>query len=220
MPASIQSRGRLLCLYRILLKYSDEEHPLTIPQLQEKLEEYGCRVERKCLYQDLHTLIALDVDVQNQKGYAPGWYLASRPFRPSELMLLCDAIRAVPFLSPETSQRLTDTLHGLASCHQVKTLRRHSGCAAKKSDDDGLFLSNLDKLFTALSRQRAIRFRLSGLTHPHESGFWHTASVLDLLWQENGYQVKTFHHIRCDILCVPVEQLHQLTVTDLPARTP
>ena len=49
-------KGRLLALREIFLRQTDEEHGLTLAQLQGELEGRGLAAERKSLYDDIETL--------------------------------------------------------------------------------------------------------------------------------------------------------------------
>ena len=49
-------KRKLLVLLEILARETDEKHPLSVPQLVEKLQEHGVVAERKSVYDDLNTL--------------------------------------------------------------------------------------------------------------------------------------------------------------------
>jgi hypothetical protein len=53
MDSSGKSKIKILMLYEILKKYSDEEHPLNSAELCEFLQERGIRAERKSVYRDI-----------------------------------------------------------------------------------------------------------------------------------------------------------------------
>ena len=50
MPRSANQKTKLLHLLQIFFYDSDEDHPLTVPALVEKLEEKGISAERKFLF--------------------------------------------------------------------------------------------------------------------------------------------------------------------------
>src|SRR5699024_2275523 len=92
MPRSANQKLKLLCLCKILWERTDEEHPLTVPELIQALEAWDIRAERKSIYDDMEALRTFGLDVQNRKGKAPGWFLGERPFQLAELKLLVDAV--------------------------------------------------------------------------------------------------------------------------------
>ena len=76
---------KLLYLYQILLQRTDEEHPITVPQLIGELDLRGIRAERKSVYDDLEALRLFGLDVQSRKGRSPGWFVGRREFELPEL---------------------------------------------------------------------------------------------------------------------------------------
>ena len=56
MAKSPNQKLKLLYLYQILLQRTDEEHPITVPQLIGELDLRGIRAERKSVYDDLEAL--------------------------------------------------------------------------------------------------------------------------------------------------------------------
>ena len=68
MAKSPNQKLKLLYLYQILLQRTDEEHPITVPQLIGELDLRGIRAERKSVYDDLEALRLFGLDVQSRKG--------------------------------------------------------------------------------------------------------------------------------------------------------
>ena len=64
----------------MLLKHSDEEHPVTLGQLQEELERWDAPAERKSIYEDMEQLRQLGLDVQARRGAGGGWFVGQREF--------------------------------------------------------------------------------------------------------------------------------------------
>ena len=56
MPRKEGQKRKLLVLLDILARETDEKHPLSVPQLVERLQERGVVAERKSVYDDLNTL--------------------------------------------------------------------------------------------------------------------------------------------------------------------
>ena len=68
MPRSANQKLKLLCLCRILWERTDEDHPLTVPELIQALEAWDIKAERKSIYSDIDTLRSLGYDIQLQRG--------------------------------------------------------------------------------------------------------------------------------------------------------
>ena len=59
MPRSANQKLKLLCLCRILWERTDEDHPLTVPELIQALEAWDIKAERKSIYDDMEALRTL-----------------------------------------------------------------------------------------------------------------------------------------------------------------
>ena len=88
-----RKRTKLLFLEKLFTEQTDEEHALTLSEINERLESYGIKpVDRKTLYGDFEELRAFGLDIisetRNGKGYyylGPGGSKA--PTRASIIML-------------------------------------------------------------------------------------------------------------------------------------
>ena len=99
MAKSPNQKLKLLYLYQILLQRTDEEHPITVPQLIGELDLRGIRAERKSVYDDLEALRLFGLDVQSRKGRSPGWFVGRREFELPELKLLVDVVQSSRFIT-------------------------------------------------------------------------------------------------------------------------
>ena len=113
-------KAKLLVLKNILERKTDEDHPLSVPQLIRALEAEGIRAERKSIYNDIEALRASGVDVELSRGRGGGYYLGSRTFELPELKLLVDAVQASQFITKDKSKKLIRKLEGLTSEAQAR----------------------------------------------------------------------------------------------------
>ena len=88
MPRVEGQKRKLLALLQILIRDTDENHPLSVPQLVEKLQDEGIVSERKSVYNDLATLKEIPgakYDIVQQRGRGGGYYMTDAPFELAEL---------------------------------------------------------------------------------------------------------------------------------------
>ena len=72
MSRRTNQKTKLLRLSQILLRQTDEDHPMTVAQIIDALDRYDISAERKSIYDDLETLRSCGLDVQSRKGKSPG----------------------------------------------------------------------------------------------------------------------------------------------------
>lgn len=81
-------RANIVCLYKILEKYSDEEHILSMSDITGYfMQDYGMKIDRRAVYGAADTLIELGYDISVYKENGKGYYLRSRLFEPSEVTI-------------------------------------------------------------------------------------------------------------------------------------
>ena len=67
MPKGSHQKLKLYYLSRIMTQKTDDEHFLTMPEIQRELSEYGVSADRKSLYDDMESLRVLGIDVIGEK---------------------------------------------------------------------------------------------------------------------------------------------------------
>lgn len=159
MPRSANQKLKLLCLCRILWERTDEDHPLTVPELIQALEAWDIKAERKSIYDDMEALRTLGMDVQSRKGKSPGWFLGERTFQLAELKLLVDAVQSSKFITQRKSSELIRKLESQASAHQARQLQRQVYVDRRvKSMNESVYYT-IDKLHTAIANRKAVTFK-------------------------------------------------------------
>lgn len=157
MAKSSTQKGKLLQLLHILSVQSDEEHPLSVPQLVQLLAAKGIRAERKSVYDDIETLRALGCDIQLQRGR--GYFLGERLFQLAELKLLVDAVQSSRFITAKKSAQLISKLERLTSAHQAQGLQRQVYVAGRvKSMNESVYYT-IDAIHQAIGQNRQITFQ-------------------------------------------------------------
>ena len=122
MPSGKNQKLKLCYLSRIMLTKTDEDHHLTMPEIQGYLEEYDVTADRKALYKDMDALKVLGIDVigQKTKGGGYDYYVASKNFDVAELKLLVDSIQSSKFITEKKSKELIEKVGTLASEYEAE----------------------------------------------------------------------------------------------------
>ena len=58
---------KLLNVQKILLEQTDEQHPISVEEIINKLKALGIEAERKSIYDDIKALTDFGMDIQNQR---------------------------------------------------------------------------------------------------------------------------------------------------------
>ena len=125
MPKGKMQKLKLYYLSRIMSEKTDDEHALSIKEIQKKLEEYGCTADRKSLYDDLDALEVLGMEIiGEQSGNTYKYHVGKKTFDIAELKLLVDAVQSSKFITEKKSHALIKKLTGMASDYEAAHLKR------------------------------------------------------------------------------------------------
>ena len=221
MAKSSKQKMKLLCLCRMLLQKTDEDHPVTIPEMIEELNRCGITAERKSIYDDLEALKTFGLDVQSRKGHSPGWFIGVRDFELPELKLLMDAVQSSRFITQKKSDALIRKLEKLASVPQAHQLQRQVFVTGRVKVMNESIYYNVDKLHAAIAGRRAVTFRYFdyGIQREkvyHRDGGRYAVSPFGLIWNSENYYLVAFDHATHQIRHYRVDKMDELAVTCIP----
>lgn len=220
MPKSPNQKTKLLCLYRMLLRQTDEEHPLTVLQIIEELARQDIKAERKSIYDDLEALRLFGMDIQSRKGKTSGWFVGDREFELPEVKLLMDAVQSSRFITQKKSDALIRKLEGLASVHQAGQLQRQVYVSGRIKVMNESIYYNVDKLHAAIAGQKAITFKYFDYDIQRkkvfrQDGKRYMVSPYGLIWNSENYYLVAFDHTHRELRHYRVDKMTEIVVTNL-----
>ena len=159
MPKGSNQKLKLYYLSRILLEKTDDDHSLTMPEIQRYLEGYGVTADRKSLYDDFNALEVLGIDVIGAKdGRSYNYHVGKKQFDIAELKLLVDAIQSSKFITEKKSNELIKKLTSFASDYEAEQLKRQVVVQGRiKTMNESIYYI-VDDIHYAISHNRKIRF--------------------------------------------------------------
>lgn len=156
MPRNNEQKIKLLILYDILLRGTDEEHALSTDELIERLNARGIHVENKALLTDIRTLNDWGFEVMSYKRKSYYFYVADRKFDIAELRILIDAVQAANFISEQKTVDFVDKLASLAGEHKAELLKRNIVCYDTNKHTNKYVFYSIDTLETAIEREKQV----------------------------------------------------------------
>lgn len=209
-------------ILQILIRDTDENHPLSVPQLVEKLQDEGIVSERKSVYNDLATLKEIPgagYDIVQQRGRGGGYYMTDAPFELAELKLLVDAVYASKFITARKSKTLIDKLGQFTSRYKQAELDRKVLVSGRIKSTDEKILYTVDALHTAITAGEQVQFKycdwnLQKKMTPRHDGQLYRVSPWVLVWENGNYYLIAYtegrlKHYRVD----KMQSVHQLPGT-------
>ena len=216
MARSANQKLKLLIIKDYLLKNSDENHPVTIPQIIEELARFDIKAERKSLYDDLEALRVYGLDIVQSKG---NYYVGQRSFQTPELKLLVDSVQSSKFITQKKTMSLIKKIEELASAFDAQLLERQVYVRNRvKSMNESVYY-NVDEISDAINQDRAIQFKYFELMinkqrHIRKDGAWYKVSPFALMWDDENYYLLAWDAEAGSIKHYRVDKMLEITALD------
>lgn len=224
------NKARLLKLKEILDRETDEEHQLSLKELEQRLKtEFGpdFGVGRKALRGDLETLKDHGFDLiendgkQGKKLYS----YQNRLFELHELRMLIDAVVSARFICREDSKRLIDKLKTLTSRHQAKQLQNEIYLDHTIRSESRNLRYALDKIHNAIFERKILRFKYGRYNVMKEiewgrNGNFYEVEPYFLVWKQDYYYLVGKFVLDGKIKHYRVDRMNEVSLTTKPFKMP
>lgn len=228
VPKADDGRLRILYLYQMLMRDSDENHMLSTPEILCRMEEeHGILMHRTTLPKDVDLLREVGVDVRSERHRALYYYLPEGPFSVPELRLLIDAVLSSKFITDRKSKALVEKLIGLTNAPNSDKLHRtvHVTGKAKSGNEKGYAI--VDAINEAIHRKRKISFYYFDYDNRKKhvlknDGMPYTVSPYDLIYDGDFYYMTGFCDERDEMRTFRVDRIekHPELLMDAAVKRP
>lgn len=155
-----EKKHSVLALLEILKKYSDEEHVLTLKEIQAHLEnEYDTVLDRRTIYTNLDILEQFGYEISDFEVNGKGYFLAEREFDKGEILLLANAVHASHFISANQSNSLIGKLLDTQSRYVKADFKDKVFMPNPLKSMNRQLLYNLETVSDAIRDSRQLQFR-------------------------------------------------------------
>ncbi len=159
MPKSENQKQKLLYILKIFYEGTDEEHPISVQQIIDKLDSYGISAARRSIYDDIRVLKEFGFDIIMQKEKTYSYFLGSRMFETAELKILIDSIQSSRFITKRKSETIIKKLRSLASKPQSRQFSGQLYIYDRIKNQNECIFYSVDKLHHAIAENRKISFQ-------------------------------------------------------------
>lgn len=157
------SKNRVLALYKILIKNTDEQHPITMQDILTYMEAEGHFCSEDSVLRYIKQLRnELGVDVISGRGRNARYFIGNRLLEKEELKLIIDSINASNFIEKSIATKMTDKLKNTMSIYDSEELDRSVlGVNIAKAENKKI-LYNVNIIQEALAKGVQISFDYMG----------------------------------------------------------
>jgi predicted DNA-binding transcriptional regulator YafY len=153
------SKNRVLALYKILIKYTDEQHQISMQDILRYMEEEGHLCSEDSILRYIKQLRnELGVDIMSGRGRNARYFIGDRLLEKEEMKLIIDSVNASNFIEKSIAAKMIDKLKSTMSMYDSSELDRSVlGVNIAKAENKKI-LYNVNLIQEALTKGRQISF--------------------------------------------------------------
>lgn len=157
------SKNRTLALYKILVKHTDEQHPISMQDILVHMESEGHFCSEDSVLRYIKQLKnELDVDVVSGRGRNARYFIGNRLLEKEEMRLIIDSVNASNFIEKGIAAKMIDKLKSTMSTYDSEELDRSVlGINIAKAENKKI-LYNVNIIQEALAKGVQISFDYMG----------------------------------------------------------
>lgn len=149
----LSRKATVLCLWDILKRFSDEDHPISADKIIEKLKLiYDIDMERRAVYRNISVLNEMGIEVIKYSDNRGGYCLIDHDFEMSEIRLLCDAVASSRFIPESESKTLVKKLLNTQSIYRAGALKGTIYIKPQQRAQNMQIFYNIDMLNIAITQ--------------------------------------------------------------------
>lgn len=209
---------KLLLLWDILCKNTDENHALNTDEIVNLLALRGVNVSRKILVQDIAILCDNGYEVLSYKKKYHYYYVVNRSLETAEVVMLSDVINAskLPVSQKKALvQRLSETL----CSHQAENISKHIVSLDKGRKGNSSFIYNVDAIDRAINDNKQISFLYFDYDEKHKkvyrkNGNRYVVNPAFMVWNKDNYYMLSFSNGHDNVVTYRLDKMDDVKVEE------
>ena len=191
MAKTVEQKIKLLVLYDLLCRHTDENHAFNTDEIIALLAEKKIAVSRKILLQDIALLNEYGYEVLTYKKKYHYYYVVSRHFDGAEIAFLADAVQASK-LSATQKQTLTNKLMTTMGDFQATDLTAAARFGTMPKRNNRYIIYTIDTLKQAIANNKQVSFKYYSLDYQknrvyRNGGERYIVDPLVVVWNKDNY---------------------------------
>lgn len=186
-----ESKLKLIRIIQIL-KETDEQSPLTAPEICQKLALYGITAERKSVCRDINVLIDAGYKISLSSDQRKGYYMSSHEFDDWEIKVMMDAVLQARCITRKDTELLKNKLLNQTSERGRKRLNRIITIENRNKSNVSYAKEFMEILIEAMYLGRKVVFQYTDRDKHMErvlrrEGYVYKVNPYTVIWQNETY---------------------------------
>ena len=219
MAKNTDSSIKLLVLYDILLKSTDEEHALSTNEIIEELKERGISVSRKVLPSDIDLLNKYGYEICSYMKKSRYYYAVHQLFDTAEITMLTDVIKASK-LTDSRKETIINKLCSTIGMYKDTATDNIIFLEGKKYGNSSI-IYNIDAIETAIKQKKKVSFVYFHLDENknkvyHKDKKRYVFNPLSLIWSKDNYYLLCYDDRHDGTSRYRIDKMEDVTVEAEP----
>lgn len=197
MSHTTEQKIKLLVLYDLLCRHTDENHALNTDEIIALLAEKKIAVSNRILVHDIELLNEYGYEVLSYRKKYYYYYIVNRQFDSAEIAFLTDAVQASK-LSATQKQTLTNKLMTTMGDFQAMELTTAARFGTMPKRNNRYIIYTIDTMKQAIANNKKVSFKYYSLDYKknkvyRKSGERYVVNPLVVVWNKDNYYLVCYY---------------------------
>lgn len=218
MISENKNKIKLLLLWDILCKNTDENHAMNTDEIVSALAERGISVARKVVVEDIKTLNDYGYEVLSYKKKYHYYYVVNHPLETAEVVMLADIVKASK-LSVVQKQALIDKLSATLCSYQAESISKNIISLEKGMNGNSSLIYNVDAIERAINENKKLSFLYFDYDEKHnkvyrKDGERYIVNPAFMVWNRDNYYLLCFSDGHDDMVTYRLDKMEKVGIED------
>lgn len=209
---------KLLILWDILQRNTDENHAMNADEIREELAKRGISVIRRVVANDIAALNDYGYEVLSYKKKYTYYYVVNRPLDTAEVVLIADALKSSK-LTPRQKNELIVKLSNLLCCHQAESISKHLISFDGEKRSRSSIIYNVDVVERAIDENKQVSFLYFDYNEKHEkvfrkNGGRYVMNPIIMVWDRNNYYMLCFSDNHSNMITYRLDKMDDIQIAE------
>lgn len=158
-----EKNGNVLYILNILKKYSDENHMLSVAEMQRKIKEiYNVEIDSRTIRRNINLLkYKLDYDISTRDENGKGYYLNRDPetdFEPGEIRAIIDNFSYANYIVPSIAKNIIKKCKNIQNVYENEKIKDYQIYANDSKTENVEVIKNIEDISDSIYHHKKIKF--------------------------------------------------------------
>ena len=155
----MKNNMRALLILKFLLEHSDQEHYVTIADLNAELRKFNLDSNRDTISNDIKELQSVGYKIESIRSTQNRYFINQRKFTTAEIKWLIDAVQSSRFIPQSYCRQLIDKLTAEVGEYQSDALQHQLYVEFRQKTENEEISETVEKLDSAIYNEVKVSFQ-------------------------------------------------------------